>query len=94
MINIKNANPETPQYGSGFNAYRFADYKDEVIDLLQRVCTVSVATMDVVDDMAYWKDGKLVVLGDRDKHEWAALALGQWFNEPEDPRLEGAWSET
>ena len=90
----KERKPRDPTIRERFNAYRFADYKDEVIDLLQRVCTVSVATMDVVDDMAYWKDGKLVVLGDRDKHEWAALALGQWFNEPEDPRLEGAWSET
>ena len=90
----KERKPRDPTIRERFNAYRFADYKDEVIDLLQRVCTVSVATMDVVDDMAYWKDGKLVVLGDRDKHEWAALGLEQWFNEPEDPRLEGAWSET
>ena len=30
---------------------RFADYKERVIDLLQRVCTVSVETMAVVDGM-------------------------------------------
>ena len=29
----------------------FADYKEQVIDLLRRVCTVSVRTMDVVDGM-------------------------------------------
>ncbi|MEO0060171.1 MAG: hypothetical protein RLZZ312_1818, partial [Bacteroidota bacterium] len=35
-----------------FNTYRFADHKNHVIDLLNRVCTVSVETMKVVDEMA------------------------------------------
>ncbi|MDA8084065.1 MAG: N-6 DNA methylase [Nitrospiraceae bacterium] len=34
-----------------FNTYRFADYKEEVIELLKRVCTVSVETMDIIMDM-------------------------------------------
>ena len=34
-----------------FNTYRFADYKDRVIDLLQRVCTVSVETMHIIQQM-------------------------------------------
>ena len=34
-----------------FNTYRFTDYKDKVIDLLQRVCTVSVETMHVIREM-------------------------------------------
>lgn len=34
-----------------FNTYRFADYKPHVIDLLKRVCTVSVETMKIVDEM-------------------------------------------
>jgi predicted helicase len=34
-----------------FNTYRFADYKNHVIDLLKRVCTVSVETMKIVEDM-------------------------------------------
>ncbi len=34
-----------------FNTYRFADYKDKVIDLLKRVCTVSVKTMEIVEMM-------------------------------------------
>jgi predicted helicase len=34
-----------------FNTYRFADYKDQVIDLLKRVCTVSVETMKIVEEM-------------------------------------------
>ena len=34
-----------------FNTYRFADYKEQVIDLLRRVCTVSVRTMELIDSM-------------------------------------------
>jgi predicted helicase len=34
-----------------FNTYRFADYKEHVIDLLRRVCTVSVETMKIVRQM-------------------------------------------
>jgi predicted helicase len=34
-----------------FNTYRFADYKEQVIDLLQRVCTVSVETMKIIEEM-------------------------------------------
>jgi predicted helicase len=31
-----------------FNTYKFADYKEHIIDLLQRVCTVSVRTMKII----------------------------------------------
>lgn len=34
-----------------FNTYRFADHKEQVIDLLQRVTRVSVETMDIVARM-------------------------------------------
>jgi len=34
-----------------FNTYRFADYKEQVIDLLKRVTTVSVATVEVVNEL-------------------------------------------
>lgn len=34
-----------------FNTYRFADYKEEVIELLGRVCEVSVRTVGVVREM-------------------------------------------
>ena len=34
-----------------FNTYPFADYKEQVIDLLKRVTTVSVGTMEVVRGM-------------------------------------------
>ena len=41
--------PRDPTIRERFNTYRFADYKEQVIDLLARVCTVSVATMRIVD---------------------------------------------
>lgn len=34
-----------------FNTYRFADYKEKVIDLLKRVTTVSVGTLSIVTKM-------------------------------------------
>jgi predicted helicase len=34
-----------------FNAYRFADHKEKVIDLLMRVTRVSVETMEIVEAM-------------------------------------------
>ena len=62
--------PRDPTIAERFNTYRFAEYKEQVIDLLKRVCTVSVRTMQIVDSMAYWDDeGKLVALGNRDKRE-------------------------
>ena len=41
--------PRDPTIAARFNTYRFAGHKERVIDLLQRVCTVSVRTMDVVE---------------------------------------------
>jgi predicted helicase len=43
--------PKDPTIVEKFNAYRFADYKEQVIDLLMRVCTVSVETMRIVGEM-------------------------------------------
>lgn len=34
-----------------FNTYRFADYKEQVIELLKRVCTVSAETMKIINEM-------------------------------------------
>ena len=91
----KEKKPRDPTIRDHFDNYRFANHKERVIDLLRRVCAVSVATMDVVDGMAYWdEDGYLVVYGDRDKDEWAMLGLSQWFDREEDPEWEAAWSET
>ena len=35
---------QIPTIAEQFDTYRFADHKEQVIDLLQRVCTVSVET--------------------------------------------------
>ncbi|GHV03207.1 hypothetical protein AGMMS50229_01670 [Campylobacterota bacterium] len=48
----KERSPKDPTIAEQFNSYRFADYKTLVIDLLKRVCTVSVETMKIVDEMA------------------------------------------
>ncbi len=90
----KERKPRDPTIAEKFNTYRFADHKERVIDLLRRVCTVSVETMDVVDDMAYWDEGQLIVYGDRDKHELSMLGLAALFSRPEDPDWLAAWSET
>ena len=81
----KEKKPRDPTIRERFNTYRFADYKERVIDLLQRICTVSVKTVDVVDSMAYWQDGHLIVFDDRDKNEWETAALSEWFGEPGGP---------
>jgi len=43
--------PKDKTIAEKFNTYRFADYKETVIDLLQRVCTISVETMRIVEKM-------------------------------------------
>ncbi len=47
----KEKKPRDPTIRDRFNTYCFADYKETVIDLLQRVCTVSVETMAIVREM-------------------------------------------
>ena len=47
----KEKKPRDPTIREKFNTYKFADYKEKVIDLLQRVCTVSVETVRVVGEM-------------------------------------------
>ena len=81
----KERRPRDPTIRERFNTYRFADHKEGVIDLLQRVCTVSVETMRIVESMAYWLDGRLIVYDDRDKNEWETMALQEWFGEPGGP---------
>ena len=48
----KEKKPKDPTIAERFNTYRFTDYKEQVIDLLQRVCTVSVKTVEIVGRMA------------------------------------------
>ncbi len=47
----KEKKPKDPTIAEKFNTYRFADYKEQVIDLLMRVTTVSVETMKIVKEM-------------------------------------------
>jgi predicted helicase len=47
----KEKKPKDPTIREKFNTYRFADYKDKVVDLLMRVTTVSVETMQIVQAM-------------------------------------------
>ena len=47
----KEKKPKDPTIAKLFNAYKFADYKEQVVDLLQRVCTVSVKTMEIIQQM-------------------------------------------
>jgi predicted helicase len=47
----KEKKPKDPTICEKFNTYRFADYKEKVIDLLMRVTTVSVRTVAMSDRM-------------------------------------------
>ena len=47
----KEKKPKDPTIREKFDTYRFADYKEKVIDLLMRVTTVSVETVKVVEAM-------------------------------------------
>ena len=45
----KEKKPKDSTIAEKFNSYKFADYKEQVIDLLMRVCTVSIKTVDIVN---------------------------------------------
>jgi predicted helicase len=47
----KEKTPKDPTIRAKFNTYRFADYKEQVIALLDKVTTVSVETMAIVEAM-------------------------------------------
>ena len=47
----KEKKPGDPTIAEKFNTYLFADYKEKVIDLLKRVCTVSVETVSIIKQM-------------------------------------------
>ena len=48
----KEKTPKDPTIREKFNTYRFATYKEKVIDLLRRVTTVSVRTTEITSMMA------------------------------------------
>jgi predicted helicase len=45
----KPSKPSDPTIAAQFNTYQFSDYKEAVIELLMRVCRVSVETMQIID---------------------------------------------
>ncbi len=47
----KEQTPKDPTIREKFNTYRFADYKEKVVDLLMRVTTVSIETQRIVEAM-------------------------------------------
>lgn len=47
----KESAPKDPTIREKFNTYHFQDHKEQVIDLLQRVCTVSIETMKIIEQM-------------------------------------------
>lgn len=57
----KEKKPRDPTIAAKFNTYRFADYKENCIDLLARVVTVSLETMKITEamralDRSSWTD--------------------------------------
>jgi very-short-patch-repair endonuclease len=47
----KEKTPKDPTIREKFNTYRFADYKEKVVDLLARVTRVSVETQEIIEAM-------------------------------------------
>jgi predicted helicase len=47
----KERKPKDTTIRERFDTYRFADYKEKVIDLIMRVATVSVETMRIIESM-------------------------------------------
>ena len=48
----KERKPRDPTIRERFNTYRFADHKERVVDLLGRVCAVSVFTTTIVNELS------------------------------------------
>ena len=48
---VKLHKPDDPTIDEKFNTCKFADYKEQLIDLLMKICTVSVEKMKVVEKM-------------------------------------------
>jgi predicted helicase len=47
----KEKTPRDPTVRDKFDTYRFADYKEKVIDLLARVTRVSIETTEILAEM-------------------------------------------
>lgn len=53
----KEKSPKDPIVRKKFNTYKFQDYKEQVIDLLQRVISLSVITLRIIGQMEKKKKG-------------------------------------
>ena len=51
----KEKKPKDSTIAEKFNTYKFADYKEQVIELLKKVCTVSIETVRIVKEMGLEK---------------------------------------
>lgn len=47
----KERKPQDATIAEKFNTYKFADYKEAVIELLKKVCTVSIETQKIISEM-------------------------------------------
>jgi predicted helicase len=52
----KEKKPKDPTIAEKFNSYRFADHKEEVIELIRKVTTVSMETMAIINRMGNEKE--------------------------------------
>jgi predicted helicase len=52
----KEKKPKDPTIAEKFNCYRFADHKEEVIELIRKVTTVSMETMEIISQMELEKE--------------------------------------
>jgi predicted helicase len=47
----KEKKPRDKTIAEKFNTYKFADYKEKVIDLIKKICAVSVKTVEIIEKM-------------------------------------------
>jgi predicted helicase len=52
----KEKKPKDPTIAEKFNSYRFADHKEEVIELLKKITTVSIETIKIISQMETEKE--------------------------------------
>lgn len=51
LSQYKESKPKDPTIAEKFNKYKFSEYKEQVIELLGKVCTVSIETMKIINEM-------------------------------------------
>ncbi|WP_041596120.1 hypothetical protein [Halothece sp. PCC 7418] len=48
----KEKKPRDKTIAQHFNTYRFSNHKETAIDLIQRICTVSLETIEITQQMS------------------------------------------